>query len=29
MIKTKGGNHKRLKEWKANYGSGPVESWVS
>lgn len=26
-IETKGGNHKLLKQWKAEYGSGEVESW--
>ena len=29
LIETKGGNHKLLKEWKAQYGSDTVESWVS
>ncbi|HDS1743945.1 histone-like nucleoid-structuring protein, MvaT/MvaU family [Pseudomonas putida] len=29
VIETKGGNHKRLKEWKAEYGSDEVESWLS
>ncbi|GLO03514.1 hypothetical protein PPUJ13061_34130 [Pseudomonas putida] len=29
IIETKGGNHKLLKEWKAEYGSDEVESWVS
>lgn len=29
VIKTKGGNHKLLKEWKAEYGSSVVESWRS
>ncbi|HDS1738296.1 DNA binding protein [Pseudomonas putida] len=29
VIETKGGNHKLLKEWKAQYGSDEVESWVS
>ncbi|MNE05652.1 hypothetical protein D3C80_982220 [compost metagenome] len=29
VIETKGGNHKLLKEWKAQYGAGEVESWVS
>ncbi|AYN10758.1 H-NS histone family protein [Pseudomonas putida] len=29
IIETKGGNHKLLKEWKAQYGSDVVESWVS
>jgi hypothetical protein len=27
-IQTKGGNHKQLKEWKAEHGSDVVESWV-
>jgi len=29
IIETKGGNHKLLKEWKAEYGSDEVESWLS
>ncbi|CRM18927.1 histone-like nucleoid-structuring protein, MvaT/MvaU family [Pseudomonas sp. 35 E 8] len=29
IIETKGGNHKLLKEWKAQYGSDVVESWIS
>ncbi|UVL75883.1 DNA binding protein [Pseudomonas putida] len=29
IIETKGGNHKLLKEWKAEYGSDEVESWVA
>ncbi|WP_449433688.1 histone-like nucleoid-structuring protein, MvaT/MvaU family [Pseudomonas putida] len=29
VIETKGGNHKLLKEWKAEYGNDQVESWVS
>lgn len=29
VIETKGGNHRQLKEWKAEYGSDEVESWVS
>lgn len=29
MVETKGGNHKTLKEWKAEYGSDAVESWLS
>lgn len=29
VIETKGGNHKRLKAWKAEYGSPEVESWLS
>ncbi|UBM24158.1 DNA binding protein [Pseudomonas sp. p1(2021b)] len=29
VIETKGGNHKRLKEWKAQYGAATVESWVA
>ena len=27
VVETKGGNHKVLKEWKAEYGSDTVESW--
>lgn len=27
-IETKGGNHKLLKEWKEEYGSDVVESWL-
>lgn len=27
IIKTKGGNHKQLKEWKAQYGADIVETW--
>jgi hypothetical protein len=29
VVKTKGGNHKTLKEWKAKYGSEKVESWLA
>jgi len=29
VIETKGGNHKLLKEWKTEYGSDEVESWVT
>ncbi|WP_434706588.1 DNA binding protein [Pseudomonas sp. D4-18] len=29
IIETKGGNHKGLKEWKAEYGSDTVESWLT
>lgn len=29
IIETKGGNHKLLKEWKAQYGADEVESWVA
>lgn len=29
MIETKGGNHKTLKEWKGQYGSKEVESWLA
>ncbi|MNC62888.1 hypothetical protein D3C81_213030 [compost metagenome] len=29
VIETKGGNHKLLKEWKAEYGADEVEGWVS
>jgi DNA-binding protein H-NS len=28
-IETKGGNHKGLKEWKSEYGSDTVESWLA
>lgn len=28
VIETKGGNHRQLKEWKAEHGSDVVESWV-
>lgn len=27
-IQTKGGNHKLLKEWKAEHGAEEVESWL-
>jgi hypothetical protein len=27
-LETKGGNHSKLKEWKAEYGSDVVESWL-
>lgn len=29
IIETKGGNHKLLKEWKAEYGADEVESWLA
>jgi hypothetical protein len=29
VVETKGGNHKTLKQWKAEYGSDTVESWLS
>jgi DNA-binding protein H-NS len=29
QIETKGGNHKLLKAWKAEYGAGEVESWLA
>ena len=29
VIETKGGNHKTLKEWKAQWGSDVVESWAT
>lgn len=29
VIETKGGNHKQLKEWKAEFGSDEVESWLA
>ncbi|GLZ86702.1 hypothetical protein Pres01_27530 [Metapseudomonas resinovorans] len=28
VIQTKGGNHKVLKEWKAQFGAEAVESWL-
>ncbi|MFJ4392460.1 histone-like nucleoid-structuring protein, MvaT/MvaU family [Pseudomonas soli] len=28
IIEIKGGNHKLLKEWKAQYGADVVESWL-
>jgi|SRR5690554_5537686 len=28
VIETRGGNHKELKEWKANWGNDTVESWA-
>lgn len=29
LIETKGGNHRGLKEWKAEHGSATVESWLT
>lgn len=29
VIETKGGNHKALKEWKAQYGAKTVDSWLA
>lgn len=29
VVETKGGNHKMLKEWKAEHGSATVESWLA
>lgn len=29
VVETKGGNHKTLKEWKGQYGSEEVESWLA
>lgn len=29
VVETKSGNHKTLKEWKAEHGSDTVESWLS
>ncbi|KAF0252007.1 MULTISPECIES: histone-like nucleoid-structuring protein, MvaT/MvaU family [Pseudomonas] len=29
VIETKGGNHKQLKEWKAEHGAEEVESWLA
>nr|WP_314527165.1 histone-like nucleoid-structuring protein, MvaT/MvaU family [uncultured Pseudomonas sp.] len=28
VVETKGGNHKTLKEWKAEHGAETVESWL-
>ncbi|MEE5126700.1 histone-like nucleoid-structuring protein, MvaT/MvaU family [Pseudomonas alliivorans] len=28
VIETKGGNHRALKEWKAEYGADAVEGWL-
>jgi len=28
IVETKGGNHRVLKEWKAEYGAATVESWL-
>jgi hypothetical protein len=29
VVETKGGNHKTLKEWKAQHGTAIVESWLT
>ncbi|MNN62938.1 hypothetical protein D3C81_1782750 [compost metagenome] len=29
VVETKGGNHKTLKEWKAEHGSATVASWLT
>ncbi len=29
VVETKGGNHKTLKEWKAEHGSTTIESWLT
>ncbi|ANC81567.1 histone-like nucleoid-structuring protein, MvaT/MvaU family [Pseudomonas putida] len=29
VVETKGGNHRTLKEWKAQYGASTVDSWLS
>ena len=29
IIETKGGNHKLLKEWKAEFGADEVENWLA
>lgn len=29
MVETKGGNHRTLKSWKADYGRAEVESWLT
>ncbi|MCY1298434.1 hypothetical protein D9M69_508090 [compost metagenome] len=28
VVQTKGGNHKVLNDWKAQYGAGTVKSWL-
>lgn len=28
VVKTRGGNHKMLKDWKQRYGAETVESWL-
>lgn len=28
VVETKGGNHRVLKEWKAEYGAATVEAWL-
>lgn len=29
VVETKGGNHKTIKDWKAQYGAQEVESWLA
>jgi len=29
VVETKGGNHRTLKEWKSEFGSAEVESWLA
>ncbi|MCK9744144.1 histone-like nucleoid-structuring protein, MvaT/MvaU family [Pseudomonas syringae] len=29
VVETRGGNHKVLKDWKTEYGSDEVESWLA
>ncbi len=29
VVETKGGNHKILRQWKAEHGSATVESWLN
>ncbi|MBU2952296.1 histone-like nucleoid-structuring protein, MvaT/MvaU family [Marinobacter sp. F3R08] len=29
IVKTRGGNHKTLNEWRAKYGKSAVQSWAS
>lgn len=29
IVETKGGNHKLLKAWKAEYGAAEVDSWLA
>lgn len=28
VVKTRGANHKKLNEWRAEYGAGEVRSWL-
>lgn len=29
LVRTKGGNHRTLKQWKSQHGAGLVESWLA